>query len=577
MTEVPDKLTEGTGSRARTTDGSWPRPDREAEREPAAAGARPTPRWPRRARRGRARGRAGRRRPASGSSPCRARSCRRPPRPGSPRPTPGRRRGGRAREPCERLRPRSAVEARRARAAPPPPPPWRSRSRSRPWARGGASSPAGAPVTRPTRTSPTRTRRGAEERGDRARRRALPAAPRPGAFGSVWDSQIGQTPDPVGRVDPVRRRRGGGAGDPRVPDRRAAPRRRGRTRRRRSRRGGRGGRGGAYAGRDGPRALRRGGGGGGINRYPDVSGRGGGGAGRGREPRRDDRGPVEPPRRSVTRPATGRSDEPWSEVPPELEAMLRAQLAGRSERPGSGAGRRSPGRRGDAEAPGVEPGQDGRAEAGGPRRSSRRRPSPCRPMRLRPRSAGRRADPGRRRPSPLRPRRSSRARPPTPRPRRRSAGRRAGRRRPRPSAAPAEAGTAAPKRRTTTRKKADDPAVVAPAERAGEGGMAALTSRPVPAPSRRQPTLGDPRPAGARSLRWPRMVVGRGAARRPARRAAGRRQDDARPRPGRGACCARPPTRRLGRAGPVAPAGSSPPATTPTSTGSRPRVPAARS
>jgi hypothetical protein len=66
------------------------------------------------------------------------------------------------------------------------------------------------------------------------------------------------------------------------------------------------------------------GGGGGINRYPDVSGR----TQQSPAPR-DDRG-----RGRGDRPASapvGRSsNEPWSDVPPELEAMLRAQVAQKS-------------------------------------------------------------------------------------------------------------------------------------------------------------------------------------------------------------------------------------------------------
>jgi ribonuclease E len=66
---------------------------------------------------------------------------------------------------------------------------------------------------------------------------------------------------------------------------------------------------------------RGGGGGGGINRYPDVSGR---------------TQPVPPPRedrgrgrsdRPAQAPAARGSNEPWSDVPPELEALLRAQVA----------------------------------------------------------------------------------------------------------------------------------------------------------------------------------------------------------------------------------------------------------
>ena len=102
-----------------------------------------------------------------------------------------------------------------------------------------------------------------------------------------------------------------------------------------------GARGGQGGGRGGPRGGRaayqsavererygRGGGGGGINRYPDVSGRtGGGGNGAPNRPPRDDRGygrRDERPREAAPRPTS--SNEPWSEVPPELEAVLRAQV-----------------------------------------------------------------------------------------------------------------------------------------------------------------------------------------------------------------------------------------------------------
>ena len=107
------------------------------------------------------------------------------------------------------------------------------------------------------------------------------------------------------------------------------------------RRGARGGNArGPQGGRGGPRGGRaayqsavererygRGGGGGGINRYPDVSGRTGGNAAPNRGPR-DDRGPArrdERPREAAPRATS--SSEPWSEVPPELEAMLRAQVS----------------------------------------------------------------------------------------------------------------------------------------------------------------------------------------------------------------------------------------------------------
>ena len=72
------------------------------------------------------------------------------------------------------------------------------------------------------------------------------------------------------------------------------------------------------------------GGGGGINRYPDVSARTGS-SGPAREDRsysrdrgRDDRPRDDRPREAAR---SSSSSEPWSEVPPELEAMLRAQVA----------------------------------------------------------------------------------------------------------------------------------------------------------------------------------------------------------------------------------------------------------
>jgi hypothetical protein len=146
-------------------------------------------------------------------------------------------------------------------------------------------------------------------------------APRPRStpFGSVWDSQLGT---PAARLGPI-------ADDdddfeePEIPEYLIAERRQ-------SAAGGRGGRGGARGPRGGRSAYQSAvererygrGGGGGINRYPDVSGR----------------TPVRGPRdergynRADVRPreAMPRSSaEPWSEVPPELEAMLRAQVSQR--------------------------------------------------------------------------------------------------------------------------------------------------------------------------------------------------------------------------------------------------------
>jgi uncharacterized LabA/DUF88 family protein len=169
---------------------------------------------------------------------------------------------------------------------------------------------------------------------------SAPRGPRPGAFGSVWDSQIGQSRPPA--PSDATRFDVDDDDEPAIPEYLIAEQRRGGSSNRaggRSAGGNRGGRGGAYqVAMDRERYGR--GGGGGINRYPDVSGRtaGGGTAGTigrgGRDSRRDDRPPVVS-RPERERPAVGRSDEPWSEVPPELEALLRAQIATRGgDRPG---------------------------------------------------------------------------------------------------------------------------------------------------------------------------------------------------------------------------------------------------
>ncbi|HEX3429145.1 MAG TPA: NYN domain-containing protein, partial [Candidatus Limnocylindrales bacterium] len=157
-----------------------------------------------------------------------------------------------------------------------------------------------------------------------------PRGPRPTPFGSVWDSQLGvpsrQAPAAVGPVSDDE-----DFDEPEIPEYLIAEQRRGRQQA--GGRGGQGGRGGPRGGRSAyTSAIERErygrGGGGGINRYPDVSGRD-----RDRQPDRPQ------PSRSGGRPDAGfgrqerfdrpapRSGDPWSEVPPELEEMLRAQLA----------------------------------------------------------------------------------------------------------------------------------------------------------------------------------------------------------------------------------------------------------
>jgi uncharacterized LabA/DUF88 family protein len=144
------------------------------------------------------------------------------------------------------------------------------------------------------------------------------------AFGSVWDSQIGIS---ASRGAPLM------ADDedfeePAVPEYLLAERRQREAGRGR---GGRGrGRGGAYAA-----ALDRERFGGGRGSTPSrfqepVRGRE---PGFGRDDRRDrDRGDRQQ-FRQAPRPAPRSGDEPWSEVPPEIEAMLRAQLGSRPAAP----------------------------------------------------------------------------------------------------------------------------------------------------------------------------------------------------------------------------------------------------
>ncbi len=182
----------------------------------------------------------------------------------------------------------------------------------------------------------------------------LPAAPRPprsAAFGSVWDSQIGMDRAPAAALSPLDVE---DEDEPAIPEYLIAEQRRGnRPVGRDGRRPGggmpnRGGRGGGYAAAIERERFGRGSGSGGINRYPDVSGR------RPEErPRMEERSPAAP---RQERPRSG--DEPWSEVPPELEAMLRAQLASK------------PGRTAE-DRPAARPAAEAVSPAPGPARRSR--------------------------------------------------------------------------------------------------------------------------------------------------------------------------------------------------------------
>ena len=327
MTEVPDKLTEGTGrGRGRGT-GRGRDPDRRrragGRRQPVALALDHEPT-------NGTRGGAGRRRGADGRSG----------RPAGREAVEGRRRPvSRPASPARRARPLSRTRtrpprptARRATA------PATSTARVRAGDVDAADGVAAADVaTRasprarcPCRTCPTRRPRTSTSPRRRPRaRRAVPGRAPSAPSGTPRSGQtrtpsVESTPFDVDEED-----------EPAIPEYLIAEQRRGRSAGRGGRPGARGGRSGYSAAVDRERYGR--GGGGGINRYPDVSGRsggGGGGGGRsGREPRRD--GPcLERPATRSDRPAAGRSDEPWSEVPPEVEAMLRAQLARRTdERP----------------------------------------------------------------------------------------------------------------------------------------------------------------------------------------------------------------------------------------------------
>ena len=181
------------------------------------------------------------------------------------------------------------------------------------------------------------------------------------AFGSVWDSQIGVPTAAVG---------GGTAFDdedldePPIPEYLIAERRQ------------QNGRGGGNAGRGGGRGVRPGyaaavdreryggrspsagrsvsGGSSGSSRYGEPAPRGGS-----REPERfrNDRPPVRPA------PRVGNPDEPWSEVSPELEAMLRAQIGSRPRPPAPVA------------QAAVQPADSATVEAPAPKRRVTRKPA----------------------------------------------------------------------------------------------------------------------------------------------------------------------------------------------------------
>ena len=203
----------------------------------------------------------------------------------------------------------------------------------------------------------------------------LPARPATRAtFGSVWDSQLGVTPTPTparglttpSNLDDLDE-------EPEIPEYLIAERRRvqGGGQRGGQMSGGRGGQG-ARGGRAGYSAAvdreryGRGGGAGGVGRVPEPA----------RGPRVERPGPVRSGGGRVDRPERAPSGEGFSEVPPELEAMLRAQLA---QRQAAGDGGRTPQGGGRTPQGGVRGSSGTRADAprgAGP--EGRRRGGPSR-------------------------------------------------------------------------------------------------------------------------------------------------------------------------------------------------------
>jgi uncharacterized LabA/DUF88 family protein len=323
-------------------------------------------------------------------------------------------------------------------------------------------------------------------------------APRPTPFGSVWDSQLGVPSAASPKLPPL-------ADDedfdePEIPEYLIAEQRRGQQARGgQPNRGGpnrggpRGGRAGYNAAVDRERYGRGGGvGSGGLNRYPDVSGRTGspggrpsGGGGRPSEPAfgrgGSDRSarPDRPDR--PDRPA--RSSEPWSEVPEELQEMLRAQLA---QSPKAGAGPRPGGSRQADRAETVSP-ASGTAESASADGASSAAVAPKRRATTRRQPAGRAA-------SAAGPSASAAAEELTGD----------------VSAAPAGATGAAPKRRTSTRTRATTEAAAASETATEASAPKRRTSTRTkataaePSSDAATPPAGESAPAAAPKRRAPR-------------------------------------------------------------------------
>ena len=184
------------------------------------------------------------------------------------------------------------------------------------------------------------------------------AAPAPAkraahAFGSVWDSQIGM-PTAVTSGRPALTD-DEDLDEPPIPEYLIAERRQRDGGRGAGGRGGRGGRGAYAAALD--RERFGGGRGSTTSRFAEPPSRGGRGGDRSRDDRsRGGRGPDRlrddrPPARPAARAGSG--DEPWSEVPPEIEAMLRAQLGSRGRAPARAETSTGDGEGREASAPAV--------------------------------------------------------------------------------------------------------------------------------------------------------------------------------------------------------------------------------
>ena len=164
-----------------------------------------------------------------------------------------------------------------------------------------------------------------------------PPAPRPGQFGSVWDSQIGMAGRPA-RLAPISPEEDDFA-EPEIPEYLLAERRRS---------GGRGGGGGGGRGGRGTRSAyasavdRERYGRSATPRYaePQRQSQPQGQRRRDERPQRQSQPQAQPQQhRGGGTPRGGRdSAEPWSEVPPELEEILRAQLSTKLSRPSGGEG-----------------------------------------------------------------------------------------------------------------------------------------------------------------------------------------------------------------------------------------------